>query len=217
MEEAKQLASEGLLQEIDELVSQVPEVMEVKIAKLLHDNIASIVYECRTGVDVIISEDLLTPLYRSGLLMTGIYPQLFHVLDGLAHVNLNLRILKIGGGIEGVIRIAMKAFNDRNGIKAYRDDSFTDLFPGFLSLARESMADLRDMKFSVFHTEVGPIEQGYEQAYDLVIVCQVFHVNSNKQNTSPNCGKLLKPGGRLVLVDTNKKFSVPGVVEGMFT
>lgn len=218
MEEARQLASEGLLlQKIDELVSQAPEVMEVKIAKLLHDNMADILYERRTGVDVIISEDLLTPLYRSGLLMTGIYPQLLHVLDGLAHANPNLRILEIGGGTGGATRIAMKALNGPNGIKAYRDYTFTDISPGFLSSARESMADLRDMKFSVFDTEVEPIEQGYEQDYDLVIACQVLHATSNMHNTLSNCRKLLKPGGKLVLVETNQNFIVPGVVVGTFT
>ena len=218
MEEARRLASEGmLLQNIEELVSQAPEVMEVKIAKLLHDNMADILYERRTGVDIIISEDLLTPLYRSGLLMTGIYPQLFHVLDGLAHANPNLRILEIGGGTGGATRIAMKAFNGPNGIKAYRDYTFTDISPGFLSSARESMADLRDMKFSVFDTEVDPTEQGYEQVYDLVIACQVLHATSNMYNTLSNCRKLLKPGGRLVLVETNQNFIVPGVVVGTFT
>ena len=218
MEEARQLASEGLLlRKIDQLVSQAPEVMEVKIAKLLHDNMADILYERRTGVDVIISEDLLTPLYRSGLLMTGIYPQLLHVLDGLAHANPNLRILEIGGGTGGATRIAMKAFNGPNGIKAYRDYTFTDISPGFLSSARESMADLRDIQFSVFDTEVDPIDQGYEQAYDLVIACQVLHATSNMHNTLSNCRKLLKPGGRLVLVETNQNFIVPGVVVGTFT
>ena len=218
MEEARQLASEGLLlQKIDKLVSQAPEVIEVKIAKLLHDNMADILYERRTGVDVIISEDLLTPLYRSGLLMTGIYPQLFHVLDGLAHANPSLRILEIGGGTGGATRIAMKAFNGPNGIKAYRDYTFTDISAGFLSSARESMADLHDMNFSVFDTEVDPMEQGYEQIYDLVIACQVLHATSNMHNTLSNCRKLLKPGGRLVLVETNQNFIVPGVVVGTFT
>lgn len=218
MEEARQLASEGLLlQKIDELVSQAPEVMEVKIAKLLHDNMADILYERRTGVDVIVGEDLLTPLYRSGLLMTGIYPQLFHILDGLAHANPNLRILEIGGGTGGATRIAMKAFDGSNGIKAYRDYTFTDISAGFLSSARESLADFRDMNFSVFDTEVEPAEQGYEQAYDLVIACQVLHATSNMYNTLSNCRKLLRPGGRLVLVETNQNFIVPGVVVGTFT
>ena len=218
MEEARQLVSEGrLLEKIEELVSQAPDVMEVKIAKLLHDNMADILYERRTGVDVIINEDLLTPLYQCGLLMTGIYPQLFHVLDGLAHSNPNLRILEIGGGTGGGTRIAMKAFNGPNGIKAYRDYTFTDISPGFLSSARESMADLRDMNYAVFDAEVDPTDQGFEQVYDLIIACQVLHATSNMHNTLSNCRKLLKPGGKLVLVETNQNFIVPGVVVGTFT
>ena len=218
MEEARQLASKGrLFGGIDDLVSQAPDVIEVKIAKILHDNMSDILYERRTGVDVIINAELLTPLYQSGLLMTGIYPQLFHVLDGIAHSNPNLRVLEIGGGTGGATRIAMKAFNGSNGIKAYRDYTFTDISAGFLSSARESLVDFRDMNFSVFDTEVDPAEQGYEQAYDLVIACQVLHATSNMHNTLSNCRNLLRPGGRLVLVETNQNFIVPGVVVGTFT
>ena len=218
MEEARQLASNGrLLQHIEELVKQAADIMEVKIAKLLHDNMADILYERRTGMDVILSKDLLTPLYQSGLLMTGIYPQLLHVLSGIAHSSPNLRVLEIGGGTGGATRIAMKAFNGPNGIKAYRDYTFTDISPGFLSSARESMADMGDMDFSVFDTEMDPTEQGFEQAYDLVIACQVLHATSNMHKTLSNCRKLLKPGGRIVLVETNQNFIVPGVVVGTFT
>lgn len=218
MEEGRKLARHGhLVHNIEELVSQASDVMEVKIAKLLHDNMADVLYERRTGMDVIISEDLLTPLYQSGLLMTGIYPQLFHIVAGIAHSNPNLRIFEIGGGTGGATRVAMKALTGPNNIKAYRDYTFTDISPGFLSSARDSMADLRDMNFSVFDTEVDPIEQGYEQAYDLVIACQVLHATSNMHKTLSNCRKLLKPGGRLVMVETNRNFTVPGVVVGTFT
>ncbi|KAJ4382535.1 hypothetical protein N0V85_008540 [Neurospora sp. IMI 360204] len=219
MEEARELAAKGvLLQRIEELVAQAPDVMEVKIAKLLHDNAADILYERRTGMEVIIGENLLTPLYQEGLLMTGIYPQLSIVLAGLAHANPNLRVLEIGGGTGGATRIAMKAFNGPNGIKAYRDYTFTDISPGFLSAAKESMADLRDMNFSVFDIEEDPVAQGYEeQTYDLLIACQVLHATSNMHKTLSNCRRLLKPGGRLVLVETTENFIVPGVVVGTFT
>ena len=218
MQEARQLASDGsLLHNMEELVSMAPDVMEVKTAKLLHDNMADILYQRRTGMDVNISENLLRPFYQSGLLITAIYSQLFHVLAGLAHSNPDLRILEISGGTGGATRIAMKAFNGPNGIKAYRDYTFTDISLGFLSSARESMADLRDMNFSVFETEVIPIEQGYEQAYDLIIACQVLHATSNMHNTLSNCRKFLKSGGRLVVVETNQNSIVPAVVVGTFT
>lgn len=219
MNEARELAANGkLLQKIEELVSQADKIMEVKIAKLLHDHAADILYERRTGMDVIIGAGLLTPLYQSGLLMTGIYPQLYHVLEDFAHASPNSRVLEIGGGTGGATRIAMKAFTGPNGVKAYKDYTFTDISAGFLSSARESMAELHDMHFSVLDVETDPLEQGYdEQAYDLIIACQVLHATSNMHKTLSHCRKLLKPGGRLVLVETNQNFIVPGVVVGTFT
>lgn len=220
MEEARGLARQGRLRStIDDLVEQATDVIEVRIAKLLHDNMADILHERRTGIDVILGEELLTPLYQSGLLMTGIYPQLHHVLEGLAHANPNLRILEIGGGTGGATRVAMDAFGQGpNGIKAYRDYTFTDYSPGFLSAARDAMADLHDVEFSVYDMETDPQEQGYELAtYDLIIACQVLHATSNMHRTLTHCQQLLRPGGRLVLVETNRHFTVPGVVVGTFT
>lgn len=219
MDEARTLAAQGhLIQAIEGLVSQAPHVIDVRIAKLLHDNMADIVYERRTGIEIILSEGLLTPFYESGLLMTGIYPQFRHVLDGLAHSNPNARILEIGGGTGGATRIAMQAFNGPNNIKAYRDYTFTDVSAGFLSAARDSMAHLHDVNFSVFDIELDPVDQGYiEESYDLIIACQVLHVTSNMNRTLTNCRKLLKPGGKLVLVETNEHFIVPAVVVGTFT
>ncbi|KAI0382393.1 hypothetical protein F5Y04DRAFT_45601 [Hypomontagnella monticulosa] len=217
MEEARSLSTAEREAKINELVSQAPDVMEVKIAKLLHDNMADILYQRRTGVDVIIAEGLLTPLYQTGLLMTGVYPQLYNVLNSLSHANPNLRILEVGGGTGGATRIAMKAFRGPNGIKRYREYTFTDISAGFLGGARESLSEFKDMNFSVFDAEVDPVEQGYEPVYDLVIACQVLHATSSMKNTLTNVRKLLKPGGQLLLVETNKNFMVPGVVVGTFT
>ena len=73
IEEARQLARDGsLVQYIEELVSKAPGVMEVKIAKVLHDNVADILYQRRTGMDVIISENLPTPFYHEFALHQGI-------------------------------------------------------------------------------------------------------------------------------------------------
>nr|P9WET0.1 RecName: Full=Polyketide synthase-like protein Preu9 [Preussia isomera]UNY67721.1 polyketide synthase Preu9 [Preussia isomera] len=219
MLEARKLACENrLLESIDELVKQAFHVLEVQIAKLLHDKMSDILFERRTGIDVIIGEGLLTPLYQSGLLMTGIYPQLHRIISGLAHADPNARILEIGGGTGGATRIAMNALNGPNGIKAYRDYTFTDISAGFLSGARELLGHLPDMKFSVFDIERDPVEQGYdEQTYNLIIACQVLHATSNMHRTLTNCRRLLKPGGRLVLLETNENFIVPGVVVGTFT
>jgi NADPH:quinone reductase-like Zn-dependent oxidoreductase/SAM-dependent methyltransferase len=218
MEEGRVLLREGrLLQRLEELVKEASHVVEVQVAKLLHDNIIDILYQRRSGIEVILNAELLTPLYQHGLLMTGIYPQLSRVLSDIGHCNPNLRIFEIGGGTGGATRIAMKAFAGPNGIKSYQDYTFTDISAGFLSSARESMAEFRDVHFSVFDVEGNPADQGFGADYDLVIACQVLHATSNMHRTLTHCRNLLRPGGKLLMVETNENFIVPGVVVGTFT
>lgn len=217
--EFKLLSQEARLARIDTLVSQAPQVIEVQTSKLLHDNMNDILSERRTGIDIIISKGLLTPLYQEGLLMTGIYPQLFNVVNVLGHVNPNMKYIEIGGGTGGATRIAMKALRGPNGIKSYRDYTFTDISPGFLNSAREGLSDsgFDDMIYNVLDAEQDPLENGYTAEYDVVIACQVLHATSCMNQTLKNVGKLLKPGGKLVLVETTENFMVPGVVVGTFT
>lgn len=217
MQEARKLSDEVLTSRINELTQQVQNVTEVMIMQLLRRNMADILYERKAGIDLIIHENLLTPLYRTGLLMTSIYPQLSNIVEHLGYVNPNLRILEIGGGTGGATRIAINALSGPEGTKRYMDYTFTDVSPGFLSAARESMASLRDVHYSVLDCEIDPMEQGYESAYDLVIACQVLHATSSMINTMANVRRLLKPGGRLVVVETHRNFTVPGMVVGTFT
>jgi acyl transferase domain-containing protein/NADPH:quinone reductase-like Zn-dependent oxidoreductase/SAM-dependent methyltransferase/NADP-dependent 3-hydroxy acid dehydrogenase YdfG len=217
--EFKKLSAEDRLARIEELVSQAPDVIEVQTSKLLRDHMDDILSEKRTGIDVIISQNLLTPLYQKGLLMTSVYPQLFKVLDSLGHANPNMRYIEIGGGTGGATRIAMQAIRGQNGIKSYHDYTFTDISPGFLATAREALSGsgFEDMVYNVLDAEQDPVLHGYEPVYDVVIACQVLHATSNMKKTLKNVGKLLKPGGKLVLVETTQNFIVPGVVVGTFT
>ncbi|KAH6653120.1 hypothetical protein BKA67DRAFT_637287 [Truncatella angustata] len=215
--EARGLSNDELLQRINQLIHQAPNVTEVKIIKLLHEEMADILYERKTGIDILIQNDLLTPLYQTGLLMTSVYPQLSRVLEGLGHSNPNLRILEIGGGTGGATRIAVKALSGPNGTKNYHDYTFTDVSPGFLSSARDSMTDFQDFNYAVLDVEVDPVKQGFEPVYDLIIASQVLHATISMANTLANVRKMLKPGGQLLLVESNRNFTVHGIVVGTFT
>jgi hypothetical protein len=46
------------------------------------------------------------------------------------------KILGLGAGTGGATRVAMKALSGANGLKRYRQYTFTDLSPGFLTAAQ---------------------------------------------------------------------------------
>ncbi|KAI1121201.1 hypothetical protein F5Y10DRAFT_288746 [Nemania abortiva] len=217
--EFKKLSSAERLARIDEIVSQAPGVIEVQTSKLLHDNMADILAERRTGIDVIISAGLLAPLYDKGLFLTGAHPQFYRIINSLGHANPNLRYFEIGGGTGGATRIAMRALRGPNGLKSYKDYTFTDISPGFLTTAREALSDagLDGMIYNVLDVEKDPETLGYEPVYDVVVACQVLHASSNMKRTLTNVGKLLKPGGKLILQESTSNSIIPAVVVGTFT
>ncbi|RYP70067.1 hypothetical protein DL771_005684 [Monosporascus sp. 5C6A] len=205
-------------QQLDSLYATTSELIEVKIAQTLHRDMEDILYERRTGVEVLVKEGLLSALYESGLAMTGAYPQLLRILDCLGHANPNQRILELGAGTGGATRVAMKALRDeKSGIKRYDDYAFTDISPGFLTAAREFMAPFHDISFSVLNIEEAPLEQGHGTLYDLVLASQCLHATPSISKTLANCRKLLKPGGKLVLVENTQNAIGHGVVLGTLT
>ena len=217
MVEARQLSPDQRRQLLQKLYNKVGNNPEAKAAKRLHENMGDILHGRKTGLDVLVPDSLLTALYETGHFIIGAYPQLFNVMDCLGHANPNLRILEIGAGTGGATRVAMKALVGSHGIKRYDDYTFTDISSGFLTSAQESMSEFPDIKFSVFDVEKDPQEQGYEPVYDVVMASQAIHATASMDRTLANCRKLLKPGGKLVLVESTRMRVLPGLLYGTLT
>jgi NADPH:quinone reductase-like Zn-dependent oxidoreductase/SAM-dependent methyltransferase/acyl carrier protein len=119
----------------------------------------------------------------------------------LAHKSPRCRVLEIGGGTGGCTELILGALGDSKPVDRY---DFTDVSAGFFEAARERFADWQDvMTYSTLDIEKDPAGQGFECAtYDIVVACQVLHATTNMKRTLSHVRKLLKPGGKLVLVET---------------
>lgn len=217
MVEAKQLFPEQRREKLQTLYDEAGDKPESLAAKCLHHNMGEILNERKTGIDVLVGEGLLTPLYESGHVVAGSHPQLFNVIDCLAHANPNLRILEIGAGTGAATRTAMKALTGPNGIKRYMDYTYTDISAGFLGAAKEFMSGYRDIKYSVLDIEKDPLENGYEPVYDIVLACEAIHATASMERTLAHCRSLLKPGGKLVLAETTRMRVILGLLYGTLT
>ncbi|KAI1426421.1 hypothetical protein F5Y12DRAFT_713150 [Xylaria sp. FL1777] len=230
VEEAKphQMANTRLLshqerrETIDQLYNETKEIVEAQIAKRLYENMADILSGRLTGIEVMVNGDdgtnLLPALYHHGIFMTRAYQQLSRILDSLSHTNPHLRILEVGAGTGSATRIAMEVLNGPNNIKRYREYTFTDISPGFLAAAQSSMTDFRDISYSVLDIEADPATQGYQPVYDVVLASQVLHATVSISQTLKNCRKLLKPQGKLVLVEyTTEDSIINGLIPGTLT
>lgn len=219
MAKSKQLSVHERLKWLKELYDMTEGQIDTKIAKVLHQNMEDILYERRNGVEILKEHGLYEDLYESGLFLTSAYAQLLRVLKCLGHANPDQNILELGAGTGGATQVAMRALTnagDRN-IKQYSGYTFTDISPDFVASARESMSTFRDMSFSVLDITKDPVEQGYGPVYDTIIASHCLHATPNVQETLSNCRKLLKPGGKLVLVEITEDAISPGLLQVMGT
>ncbi|CAI7630711.1 unnamed protein product [Penicillium discolor] len=216
--EAKSLTSAERLQCIDQLYEQINHCTDVRAAHHLFHNIEDVLYERKTGLDVLVQDDLLTAMYEEGIIMTGAYPQVRRFFDAIGHANPSLNVIEIGAGTGGATRIILDTLSERNGIKRYKSYTFTDVSSGFLGAAKETFGqEYNDMHFSVLNVEQDPLDNGYQAVYDAVIASQCLHATTKISQTLSNCRKLLKPGGKLIIVENTRTVIGHGLVLGTLT
>ncbi|KAI0377960.1 hypothetical protein F5Y04DRAFT_168710 [Hypomontagnella monticulosa] len=129
-------------------------------------------------------------------------------LDLTAHENPTLRILEIGAGTGGVTGHVLSILQEREkqtGAPSFAEYTYTDISPMFFEQATSRWSKLRDQGRMVFKTldQDRTIEsQGFTAgSYDMIIAGSVLHATPYLEVTIRNVRKLLKPGGRLMLLE----------------
>ncbi|KAL4792644.1 polyketide synthase [Aspergillus venezuelensis] len=154
-------------------------------------------------LEIMMEHGLLHRYYENALGMQRIYEHVSAILKLYGHKKPGCKILEIGGGTGGCTLPAMQALTGQDGIPRFGHYDFTDISSGFFEKAAEKLAPWRDrMGFMKFDVEADPNSQGVEcGSYDLVIACNVLHATANMDRTMGNVRKLLKPGGKVLIVE----------------
>ncbi len=108
-----------------------------------------------------------------------------------------LRILEIGAGTGGTTAAVL------SHLKGKRVDYvFTDVSAHFLAKARERFADYPFVRYQLLDIERDPIGQGFRShEYDVILAANVLHATADLRHTLKQVGKLLSPGGMMVLLE----------------
>ncbi|KAI0973631.1 polyketide synthase [Xylaria arbuscula] len=193
--------------ERQEIISQISEefghVPDVKIASTVFNRTADLLFERATGLDVMLQDDMLHKLYDDGFLVEGAYGQLARFMDSYGHCHPNARIIELGAGTGGATRRILQTLTTMGSIKRYKDYTFTDISSGFLTSARDSLSHFRDIHYA-----------GFDAVYDVVLASECLHATHSISETLANCRKLLKPGGKLILVENTRALVGHGLVLG---
>nr|UWV21338.1 polyketide synthase 5 [Chaetomium globosum] len=124
-----------------------------------------------------------------------------------------LRVLEIGAGTASTTLPILGALKGRVG----RYD-FTDVSPAFFENAKKRLGPLAEsVEFKVLNVEKDARQQGFEEAsYDLIIASNVLHATQRIDETLENVRTLLKPGGRLMLMEITGYRPFYNIIFGVF-
>jgi NADPH:quinone reductase-like Zn-dependent oxidoreductase/ubiquinone/menaquinone biosynthesis C-methylase UbiE len=158
-------------------------------------------------LELMMESGLLHKYYTDLPQFANCYKQLRRVIELYAAKEPGAEVLEIGAGTGGATMHVLEAFAARAAVgtsgSVVGHYDYTDISADFFVTARQKFAIWEDrMSFAKLDIEFDPIPQGFTSgSYDLIIASQVLHATKSLDNTLSNTRKLLKPGGKLVMLE----------------
>ena len=168
------------------------------------EHISEILLSGLDTLSLMLEDGLLEQFYRGSPPLIRNNEEAALLVNNLAHENPNLRVLEIGAGTGGVTLSVLERLGGVSGqAPRFQDYLFTDVSSGFFENAQEKLKAWSTLvTYRKLNIEEDPTSQGFEsEAFDLVIAANVLHATTRMTRTLTNVRKLLRPGGKLLLVE----------------
>ncbi|KAJ5777293.1 hypothetical protein N7520_000539 [Penicillium odoratum] len=180
------------------------------VTKRIGDNFTEIMKGEVEPLQLLLQGDLLFSLYRDGF-GTSCNDNIAKYISLIAAKNPNLAILEIGAGTGGTTSYILRDLEQR--VSGY---TFTDISSGFLGAAADKFASHASiMDFRTLNIEQDPIAQGFQaESFDLIVAANVLHATSKMRKTIANVHRLLRPGGKLLLLELTSNHGAVSLVMG---
>ncbi|KAM0795832.1 S-adenosyl-L-methionine-dependent methyltransferase [Usnea florida] len=141
-------------------------------------------------------------------LSSRIYKHLKRIVEFYTVKNPGANVLEIGAGTGGATQTVLEAFSckgDGSGSLLGRY-TFTDVSAGSFEAASQKLAPWTSMMdFAKLNIEFDPVKQFFAaNSYDLIIASMALHETASLHKTMSHICKLLKPGGKVLLVENTK-------------
>ncbi|KAJ4413900.1 Type I Iterative PKS [Gnomoniopsis sp. IMI 355080] len=190
---------------------------EARLMCRLYENLADIYAGNKSGIQVALQDNLLLDNYETGQVYREGNARLASIMQLYAHQNPRMKVLEVGGGTGSATNQILPALKGSTVWRQYSEYRFTDTTPSFLSEAEERFSQFGGMTFGTFDMEKSGESQGYQQDFDVVVASNVIHATSDILNTLINVRNVLKPGGKMILLELTQSQLSAGLVLGTFS
>lgn len=189
------------------LLAELPETPESELYRSIGKDLPDLVRGEMDALNLLFTgENRAQGFYSSASFRTSNAAASTYV-DLLAHKDPAIKILEVGAGTGGVSaaildKLAVYGNGDQCQLRCSKY-TYTDISPGFFEAAGHRFRQhAHRTEFKVLDVEKDPVHQGFdENAYDVVIASAVIHATSCVSDALRNLHRLLKPNGKLVLVE----------------
>ncbi|KAF7860820.1 hypothetical protein EAF04_008338 [Stromatinia cepivora] len=207
-------------QESEEFKSLLQDVSETSVEQILQDaqklgvegellwrvgrELDSILTGKSDALSLMLENDLLYRLYADDA-SSRCYAHVISYMKKLVFKNPNMKVIELGGGTGGTTAPLLEAL-DSNGILPFEKYVFTDVSPGFFERTRARLQKWdRYLEYKKLDLNISILEQGSEEeGYDLIIAANCLHVASSMDGVMSSVRNLLKPGGKIVMIEMTR-------------
>jgi len=178
---------------------------DVQLLQNVAPYLAQVITGEREAVELMMQGDILYQFYAENLWAAPGNSHIGTYLKAATFKNPEMKIIEIGAGTGGCTIASMEAVS-RDPEVWIKGLTFTDISSGFFDKVQPKMEQWSDLvDYQVLDIEKDPETQGFsEGAYDLVLASNVLHATQDIGITLKHVRKLLKAGGRLIMMELTK-------------
>lgn len=155
------------------------------------------------SLDVLMQDNILMKMYDFTNNADAV-----RFLKLLGHKKPVMKVLEIGAGTGGTTATILAALVSDQGERLYGTYVHTDISSGFAIGAKERFKDYEAIEYRTLDITLDPEEQGFELgSFDLICSSNCLHATPNLIHTLKNVRKLLRPDGRLFLMELSPEAS----------
>ncbi|SPO07536.1 related to polyketide synthase [Cephalotrichum gorgonifer] len=181
-----------------EIFERFPESIDLRIMRAVGTNLVSAMQRDMNILEAMMKDNMLNEFYATSLGMREYLLDMARMVGQLSHRYPHLNVLEIGAGTGGATDMVFQQLQE-----SFTSYTYTDISSGFFENAQTKFEQHRaKMIFKVLDIEKDIVTQGYApHSFDVVIASLVLHATRDLEETMRNVRKLLKPGGRLIMLE----------------
>ena len=191
--------------------------VEGEILNRVGTNLVSILKGQIDPLSLLLEGNLLPRFYAESASSIRCYQHAANYIEKVLFKQPKIKILEVGAGTGGATLYLLQALSGNEKLTQRLQYDVTDITSGFKEIAEDRLKHWASLlTFSTLDISKDPVPQGFFGArYDIVLASNSLHAAQSIDDALAHIEFLLKPGGKLVLIEITRLLSYMSAIFGL--